>query len=105
MGRWYPKDTEIELTAFADADHAGCQDTRKSTSRSVLFLGEKLVMEGFRATLKPPIDYTLRTNQKMIRNTFFDVFEPSSEFGRGCVVFWERYNGGNSSSRVEEKLG
>ncbi|GJU79290.1 retrovirus-related pol polyprotein from transposon TNT 1-94 [Tanacetum coccineum] len=25
----------IALTAFADADHAGCQDTRKSTSRSI----------------------------------------------------------------------
>ncbi|GKA64380.1 hypothetical protein Tco_0763986 [Tanacetum coccineum] len=24
----YPKDSSIALTAFADADHAGCQDTR-----------------------------------------------------------------------------
>ncbi|GJU50624.1 retrovirus-related pol polyprotein from transposon TNT 1-94 [Tanacetum coccineum] len=24
MGLWYPKDTKIELTAYADADHAGC---------------------------------------------------------------------------------
>nr|GEX71749.1 retrovirus-related Pol polyprotein from transposon TNT 1-94 [Tanacetum cinerariifolium] len=29
--------------AFADADHAGCQDTRRSTSGSVQFLGERLV--------------------------------------------------------------
>ncbi|GKF80580.1 hypothetical protein Tco_0239182 [Tanacetum coccineum] len=29
MGLWYSKDTNIALTAFADADHAGCQDTRK----------------------------------------------------------------------------
>ncbi|GKF53677.1 hypothetical protein Tco_0160587, partial [Tanacetum coccineum] len=28
----YPKDSLIALTAFADADHAGCQDTRRSTS-------------------------------------------------------------------------
>ncbi|GJR77495.1 retrovirus-related pol polyprotein from transposon TNT 1-94 [Tanacetum coccineum] len=27
----YPKDSSIALTAFADADHAGCQDTRRST--------------------------------------------------------------------------
>ncbi|GJV87271.1 retrovirus-related pol polyprotein from transposon TNT 1-94 [Tanacetum coccineum] len=27
-GLWYPKDSSIALTAFADADHAGCQDTR-----------------------------------------------------------------------------
>ncbi|GJW44881.1 hypothetical protein Tco_0073680 [Tanacetum coccineum] len=42
-GLWYPKDTAIELTAYADADHAGCQDTRRSTSGSAQFLGDKLV--------------------------------------------------------------
>nr|GEV19686.1 hypothetical protein [Tanacetum cinerariifolium] len=31
-GLWYPKDSSIALTSFADADHAGCQDTRRSTS-------------------------------------------------------------------------
>nr|GFC05351.1 uncharacterized mitochondrial protein AtMg00810-like [Tanacetum cinerariifolium] len=25
---WYPKDTAMALTAYADADYAGCQDTR-----------------------------------------------------------------------------
>ncbi|GJV02120.1 hypothetical protein Tco_1335689 [Tanacetum coccineum] len=34
MGLWSPKDTTFYLTAFADADHAGCQDSRKSTSGS-----------------------------------------------------------------------
>nr|GEX26216.1 hypothetical protein [Tanacetum cinerariifolium] len=29
MGMWYLKDSCIALTAFADADHAGCQNTRK----------------------------------------------------------------------------
>ncbi|GJR53077.1 hypothetical protein Tco_1403598 [Tanacetum coccineum] len=29
--------------AFANADHAGCQDTRKSTSQSMQLLGERLV--------------------------------------------------------------
>nr|GEW06342.1 ribonuclease H-like domain-containing protein [Tanacetum cinerariifolium] len=28
-GLWYSKDTTMALTAFADADHAGCQDTRR----------------------------------------------------------------------------
>ncbi|GJV42031.1 hypothetical protein Tco_1420471 [Tanacetum coccineum] len=32
MGLWYSKDSCIALTAFANADHAGCQDTRRSTS-------------------------------------------------------------------------
>ncbi|GKF18936.1 hypothetical protein Tco_0063854, partial [Tanacetum coccineum] len=43
MGLWYPKDSGLELTAFSDADHAGCVDTRKSTSGGIQFLGDKLV--------------------------------------------------------------
>ncbi|GJQ91873.1 retrovirus-related pol polyprotein from transposon TNT 1-94 [Tanacetum coccineum] len=42
-GLWYPKDTAMALTAYADADHAGCQDTRRSTSGSAQFLEDKLV--------------------------------------------------------------
>ncbi|GJZ18425.1 retrovirus-related pol polyprotein from transposon TNT 1-94 [Tanacetum coccineum] len=34
MGLWYTKDTNIALTAYADVNHVGCQDTRKSTSGS-----------------------------------------------------------------------
>ncbi|GJU79084.1 retrovirus-related pol polyprotein from transposon TNT 1-94 [Tanacetum coccineum] len=44
MGLWYPKDTGFELTAFSDSDHAGCLDSRKSTSGGIQFLGgDKLV--------------------------------------------------------------
>ncbi|GJV56038.1 hypothetical protein Tco_1457043 [Tanacetum coccineum] len=43
MGLWYPKDNAMSLTAYADADHAGCQDTRRSTSGSAQFLGDRLV--------------------------------------------------------------
>nr|GEX10708.1 retrovirus-related Pol polyprotein from transposon TNT 1-94 [Tanacetum cinerariifolium] len=42
-GLWYPKDSSISLTSFADADHAGCQDTCRSTSGSLHFLGDKLI--------------------------------------------------------------
>ncbi|GJV69110.1 hypothetical protein Tco_1484619, partial [Tanacetum coccineum] len=45
MGLWYLKDTGFNLTTFIDADHAGCQDSRKSTSGSAQFLGEKLQVE------------------------------------------------------------
>nr|GFC11422.1 uncharacterized mitochondrial protein AtMg00810-like [Tanacetum cinerariifolium] len=41
-GLWYPKDTAMALTAYADVDHAGCQDTKRSTSGSAQFLGDKL---------------------------------------------------------------
>ncbi|GJW49427.1 retrovirus-related pol polyprotein from transposon TNT 1-94 [Tanacetum coccineum] len=40
---WYPKDSCIALIAFADADHVGCQDTRKSNSRSMQLLGDRLI--------------------------------------------------------------
>ncbi|GJT21787.1 retrovirus-related pol polyprotein from transposon TNT 1-94 [Tanacetum coccineum] len=43
MGLWYPKDTGMSLTAYSDADHTGCQDTRRGTSGSAQFLGDKLV--------------------------------------------------------------
>ncbi|GKG18450.1 hypothetical protein Tco_0372748 [Tanacetum coccineum] len=33
----------ISLTTFADVDHAGCQDTRRSTSGSMQILGDRLV--------------------------------------------------------------
>nr|GEW72220.1 uncharacterized mitochondrial protein AtMg00810-like [Tanacetum cinerariifolium] len=43
MGLWYLKDSSFELTAFSDDDHARCIDSRKSTSREIQFLGDKLV--------------------------------------------------------------
>nr|GEW33790.1 hypothetical protein [Tanacetum cinerariifolium] len=43
QGLWYLKDSSVALTAFLDADHASCQDTRRSTSGSVQFLEERLI--------------------------------------------------------------
>ncbi|GKF55003.1 hypothetical protein Tco_0165343, partial [Tanacetum coccineum] len=40
-GIWYLKDSSIAVTAFANADHAGCQDTRRSTSGSIKLLGRQ----------------------------------------------------------------
>ncbi|GJS13062.1 hypothetical protein Tco_0407534 [Tanacetum coccineum] len=40
MGLWYPKNNTMSLTAYADADHAGCQDSRRSTSGSAQSLGD-----------------------------------------------------------------
>ncbi|GKF46623.1 hypothetical protein Tco_0136425 [Tanacetum coccineum] len=42
-GLWYLKDNTMSLIAYADADHAGCQDSRRSTSRSAQFPGDRLV--------------------------------------------------------------
>ncbi|GJV25104.1 retrovirus-related pol polyprotein from transposon TNT 1-94, partial [Tanacetum coccineum] len=41
---WYLKDAAMALTTRADADHAGCQDTRRSTLGSAQFLGDKLIL-------------------------------------------------------------
>nr|GEX26929.1 hypothetical protein [Tanacetum cinerariifolium] len=35
LGLWYPKDFGFDLTAYSDADHAGCHLDRKITSGSV----------------------------------------------------------------------
>ncbi|GJS54710.1 retrovirus-related pol polyprotein from transposon TNT 1-94 [Tanacetum coccineum] len=43
MGLWYSKDSGFELIAYSDADHSGCKDDYKSTSRGLQFLGGKLV--------------------------------------------------------------
>nr|GEU78990.1 hypothetical protein [Tanacetum cinerariifolium] len=43
QGLWYSKDYFVALTVFTDADHAGSQDTRRSTSGSLQFLGERLI--------------------------------------------------------------
>ncbi|GKF65206.1 hypothetical protein Tco_0191723, partial [Tanacetum coccineum] len=42
-GLWYPNDSFIALTAYADVDHAGCQDTRRSTSGCMQLLGDRLI--------------------------------------------------------------
>ncbi|GJZ11337.1 copia protein [Tanacetum coccineum] len=43
MGLWYSKYSCITLTTYAIVDHVGSQDTRRSTSGSTQFMGDKLV--------------------------------------------------------------
>nr|GEU92907.1 retrovirus-related Pol polyprotein from transposon TNT 1-94 [Tanacetum cinerariifolium]GEU92909.1 retrovirus-related Pol polyprotein from transposon TNT 1-94 [Tanacetum cinerariifolium] len=42
IGLWYSRDTGIARTAYADADQAGCQDSRRGTYGSAQLLGDKL---------------------------------------------------------------
>ncbi|GJR41733.1 retrovirus-related pol polyprotein from transposon TNT 1-94 [Tanacetum coccineum] len=58
MGLWYSKDTGMSLTPYVDADHAGCLDTRHSTSRSAQFLGDKLVSWSSKKQKSTPISNT-----------------------------------------------
>nr|GFC48962.1 hypothetical protein [Tanacetum cinerariifolium] len=57
-GLWYPKDSSIALIAFADADHAGCQDTRRSISGSLQFLGDRLI--SWSSKRKKSVQYHVR---------------------------------------------
>nr|GFC55198.1 copia protein [Tanacetum cinerariifolium] len=42
-GNLREEDSSISLIAFANADHVGCQETRRSTSGSLQFLGDRLI--------------------------------------------------------------
>nr|GEZ42648.1 uncharacterized mitochondrial protein AtMg00810-like [Tanacetum cinerariifolium] len=53
MGLWYPKDIGFELTAFLDSDHAGCLDSRKSTSGGIQCLGGDNVRRSYALSWKP----------------------------------------------------
>nr|GEY57507.1 retrovirus-related Pol polyprotein from transposon TNT 1-94 [Tanacetum cinerariifolium] len=44
-GIWYPKDSSIALTAYVDANHAGFQDTRRSTI-GILWMRSQLTEYG-----------------------------------------------------------
>ncbi|GJU85001.1 hypothetical protein Tco_1292547 [Tanacetum coccineum] len=54
-GLWYSKDTAMALTAYADADHAGCQDTRRKAEyiamsgccAQILWMRSQLIEYGF----------------------------------------------------------
>eukprot|EP00253_Pinus_taeda_P033116 PITA_33116 len=42
-GLWYPRDADLTLHAYTDADWAGSVDDRKSTSGGAFFMGSRLV--------------------------------------------------------------
>nr|GEU88428.1 integrase, catalytic region, zinc finger, CCHC-type, peptidase aspartic, catalytic [Tanacetum cinerariifolium] len=56
LGLWYPKDIAMALTTYAD--HAGYQDTRRSTSKSAQFLGDKLGSWSFKKQKRTAISTT-----------------------------------------------
>ncbi|GJV85140.1 hypothetical protein Tco_1525038 [Tanacetum coccineum] len=56
----------MALTAYADADHAGCQDTRRSTSGSAQFLGDKLNCADNMANEHVPSPATTRSDDQIL---------------------------------------
>nr|GEW39087.1 hypothetical protein [Tanacetum cinerariifolium] len=64
-GLWYSKDTAMALTAYADADHAGCQDTRRSASESAQFL-DKMVDVNAPSGQAPAMAPPVRTDDQIL---------------------------------------
>nr|GEU36529.1 retrovirus-related Pol polyprotein from transposon TNT 1-94 [Tanacetum cinerariifolium] len=58
IGLWYLNDTGMSLTTYSDADHARSHDTRRSTSESAQFLGDKLVSWSFKKQKRTTISST-----------------------------------------------
>ena len=42
-GLLFPSDTPLQLSAYTDADWAGCPDSRRSTTGWCMFLGKSLI--------------------------------------------------------------
>nr|GEY31458.1 hypothetical protein [Tanacetum cinerariifolium] len=57
------------VPAFADADHAGCQDTRRSTSGSVQFLGEMLISWSSKRTMATTIEQQVALDEALVPST------------------------------------
>ncbi|GKB62226.1 hypothetical protein Tco_0918412 [Tanacetum coccineum] len=73
-GLWYPKDSSITLTAFVDADHAGCQNTRRSTSGSMQFLGDRLV------SWSKHIDIRFHFIKEHVENEVIELYFVNTEY-------------------------
>nr|GEW08711.1 retrovirus-related Pol polyprotein from transposon TNT 1-94 [Tanacetum cinerariifolium] len=77
--------TAMALTAYADADHAGCQDTRRSTSGSAQFLGDKLVSWSSKKQKSTAISTTEYTRSKHIDIRHYFIQE---QVKRGVVELY-----------------
>ncbi|GJR47347.1 retrovirus-related pol polyprotein from transposon TNT 1-94 [Tanacetum coccineum] len=74
-------DSGFELTAFSDADHAGCLDTRKSTSGGIQFLGDKLVVRlGINPMIQPEPEDLPKDNPKLEIAVLRWQTAPASEY-------------------------
>ncbi|GJR35612.1 integrase, catalytic region, zinc finger, CCHC-type containing protein [Tanacetum coccineum] len=64
--------------AFADADHAGCQDTRHSTSGSMQFLGDRLVSWSLKRSNH--IDIRFHFIKEHVENGVIELYFVNTEY-------------------------
>nr|GEY45261.1 retrovirus-related Pol polyprotein from transposon TNT 1-94 [Tanacetum cinerariifolium] len=110
-GLWYSKDSSVALTAFADADHAGYQDTRRSTSGSVEFL-ERGLLAGHqrdkRVLLFPHsrskhIDIRYHFIKDQVENRVIELYFVNTEYQLADLFI--KALGGNRIDFLINKLG
>nr|GEW89861.1 retrovirus-related Pol polyprotein from transposon TNT 1-94 [Tanacetum cinerariifolium] len=77
-GLWYLKDSSVSLTAFADADHTGCQDTRRSTSDSLQFLEERLI--SWSSKRSKHIDIRYHFIKEHVENGVIELYFVNTEY-------------------------
>nr|GEV15940.1 hypothetical protein [Tanacetum cinerariifolium] len=76
-------DSSIALTAFADADHAGCQDTCRSTSCSLQFLGDRLISwssKRQRVLQSKHIDNRYHFIKEHVKNGMIELYFVNTEY-------------------------
>nr|GEX35480.1 copia protein [Tanacetum cinerariifolium] len=77
-------DSSVALTAFADADHAGCQDTRRSTSGSVQFLREQLISWSSKSNVQHSrskhIDIRYHFIKEQVENGVIELYFVNTEY-------------------------
>ncbi|GJR35530.1 retrovirus-related pol polyprotein from transposon TNT 1-94 [Tanacetum coccineum] len=92
-GLWYLKDSSIALTTFANADHAGCQDTRRSTSGSMQLLGDRLITTYAKALDSIKFQCTVITNALLPYAAItFNVLERVEDLQLGVESYQKKIN-------------
>nr|GEW56263.1 retrovirus-related Pol polyprotein from transposon TNT 1-94 [Tanacetum cinerariifolium] len=80
MGLWYPKDTGFELTAFSDSDHAGCIDSRKSTSGGIQFLAIAISCNPVQHSRTKHIDVRYHFIKEKVEKGIVELFFVGTEY-------------------------
>nr|GEV13116.1 retrovirus-related Pol polyprotein from transposon TNT 1-94 [Tanacetum cinerariifolium] len=80
MGLWYPTDTGFDLTAFSDSDHAGCLDSRKSTSGGIQFLAIAILCNPVQHSRTKHIDVRYHFIKEKVEKGIVELFFVGTEY-------------------------
>nr|GEW02598.1 hypothetical protein [Tanacetum cinerariifolium] len=80
MGLWYPKGIGFELSAFSDSDHAGCLDSRKSTSGGIQFLAIAISCNPVQHSRTKHIDVRYHFIKEKVEKGIVELFLVGTEY-------------------------